>query len=108
MRIGILGASRITPLSVVQPAAATGHRLVAVAPRDPQRARPFADDHGVERVLDSYQAVLDDPEVDVVYNPLPNSLHAEWNIRRGAGREARPREKPSARTPLKPRRSAMR
>ena len=76
MRIGILGASSITPLSLVQPAAATGHRLVAVAARDPRRARAFADQHGVERVHDSYQDVIDDPEVDVVYNPLPNSLHA--------------------------------
>src|SRR5690242_8356911 len=80
MHIGILGAARITPLSLVEPAAATGHRLVAVAARDSERARAFATAHGVERALDSYQAVVDDPEVDVVYNPLPNSLHAEWNI----------------------------
>ena len=96
MRIGILGASSITPLSLVQPAAATGHRLVAVAARDPRRARAFADEHGVERVHDSYQDVIDDPEVDVVYNPLPNSLHAEWNIKAARAGKHILSEKPSA------------
>ena len=96
MRIGILGASSITPLSLVQPAAATGHRLVAVAARDPRRARAFADQHGVERVHDSYQDVIDDPEVDVVYNPLPNSLHAEWNIKAARAGKHILSEKPSA------------
>lgn len=96
MRIGILGASRIAPLSVVQPAAATGHRLVAVAARDPERARAFADEHGIERVCASYQAVLDDPEVEVVYNPLPNSLHAEWNVRAAQAGKHILAEKPSA------------
>jgi predicted dehydrogenase len=96
MRIGILGASRITPLSLVEPAAATGHRLVAVAARSPERARRFADEHGVERVLDSYQAVVDDPDVDVVYNPLPNSLHAEWNIKAAQAGKHVLAEKPSA------------
>jgi predicted dehydrogenase len=96
LRIGILGASRISPLSIVEPAAATGDRLVAVAARDPSRARDFAERYGVERVLDSYQDVVDDPEVDVVYNPLPNVLHAHWNSQAaGAGKHVLS-EKPSA------------
>ena len=76
----MLGASRIAELAIVGPAAELGHRLVAVAARDPQRAAVFAEKYGVERVLGSYQDVIDDPEVDVVYNPLANSLHAPWNI----------------------------
>lgn len=96
MRIGILGASRITPLSVVGPAAVTGDRLVAVAARNRDRARAFADRHSVERVHDSYQYVIDDPEVDVVYNPLPNSLHAEWNIAAARAGKHILSEKPSA------------
>ena len=81
LRIGILGAARIAELSIVKPAAATGQRLVAVAARDVARAQKFATAHGVERVRETYQDVIDDPEVEVVYNPLANSLHGPWNLR---------------------------
>ncbi len=80
LRIGILGAARIAPDSIVTPAALTGARLVAVASRDRRRAEAFAAAHGVERVLDGYADVIHDPEVDVVYNPLANGLHAPWNL----------------------------
>lgn len=80
LRIGILGAARIAEEAIVGPAQATGDRLVAVAARDPGRAKAFADRHGVERTLDSYADVLADPGVDVVYNPLANGLHGPWNL----------------------------
>ena len=96
LRIGILGAARIAPLSIVAPAQATGTRLVAVAARDRTRAEAFAGEHGVERVLDSYAAVLLDPEVEVVYNPLPHGLHAQWNIRALQAGKHVLSEKPSA------------
>ena len=80
LRIGILGAARINDLSILQPARATGARLVAVAARDRSRAESYAQAHGIERVLDSYADVVNDPEVEAVYNPLPNSMHAPWNI----------------------------
>jgi len=54
--------------------------VVAVAARDPKRAREFADAHGIPRVLATYDDVVNDPELDVIYNPLPNSLHCEWTI----------------------------
>lgn len=79
LRIGVLGAARISELSIVGPAAATGTRLVAVAARDRGRAHAFAETHGVERVLDSYAELIADPEVEAIYNPLANSLHAPWN-----------------------------
>ena len=79
LRIGVLGAARISELSIVGPAAATGTRLVAVAARDRGRAEAFARTHGVERVHDSYADVIADPEVEAIYNPLANSLHAPWN-----------------------------
>jgi predicted dehydrogenase len=79
LRIGVLGAARISELSIVGPAAATGSRLVAVAARDRDRAEAFATKHGVERVHASYADVVADPEVEAVYNPLANSLHAPWN-----------------------------
>ena len=96
LRIGILGASRITPDALVIPAELTGHRLVAVAARDTERAQAFADEHGVERVVDSYQAVIDDPEVEAIYNPLPNGLHGPWNIRALQAGKHVLTEKPSA------------
>ncbi|PRC44310.1 gfo/Idh/MocA family oxidoreductase, partial [Mycobacterium sp. ITM-2017-0098] len=80
LRIGILGASRIAATAIVGPAQDLGHRLVAVSARDPLRAQAFADKYGVERVVSSYQDVVTDPEVDVIYNPLANSLHAPWNL----------------------------
>jgi predicted dehydrogenase len=80
LRIGVLGAARIAELAIVKPAHATGTRLVAIAARDPQRAKAFADTHGVERVVASYPELVADPEVEAVYNPLPNALHARWNL----------------------------
>jgi predicted dehydrogenase len=76
LRIGVLGASRIADLAIVGPARQLGHRLVAIAARDRGRAELFAEKHGVERVLGSYAEVIADPEVNAIYNPLANSLHA--------------------------------
>ena len=80
LRIGVLGAARITERALIDPARTTGHRLVAVAARDRSRAEAFAAGHGVERVADSYAGLLADPEVEVVYNPLANGLHGPWNL----------------------------
>ncbi len=80
LRIGVLGAARIAELAIVKPAHATGARLVAIAARDPQRAKAFAAAHGVERVAASYPDLLADPDVEAVYNPLPNALHGRWNL----------------------------
>ena len=66
LKIGVLGASRIAELAIVGPAHELGHRLVAVAARDPQRAQLFAEKHSVERVLASYDELVNDPDVDVV------------------------------------------
>lgn len=97
LRIGVLGASRIAESAIVGPAHDLGHRLVAVAARDPRRARQFADKYGVERVVDSYADVIDDPDVDMIYNPLANSLHAPWNLAAIAAGKPVLTEKPFAR-----------
>ncbi|AII08249.1 MULTISPECIES: Gfo/Idh/MocA family protein [Rhodococcus] len=97
LRIGILGASRIAEPAIVKPAQILGHRLVAVAARDRGRAEAFAQTHGVERVLDSYADLIADPEVDVVYNPLANAFHAEWNLKAIEAGKAVLTEKPFAR-----------
>ncbi|HEY7047765.1 MAG TPA: Gfo/Idh/MocA family oxidoreductase [Jatrophihabitantaceae bacterium] len=80
LRLGVLGAARISERAIVPAAADTGTRLVAVAARDRARAEVFAEEYGVERALDSYADVIADPEVEAVYNPLANGLHGPWNI----------------------------
>ena len=56
-------------------------QIVAIAARDPKRAQAFARKHHIPRVHQTYSDLLADPEVDAIYNPLPNRLHAEWTIR---------------------------
>src|SRR4051794_12246783 len=79
LRIGVLGAARIAPRAVVEPARANPEVSVAsVAARDPERAREFAREHGIATVRDSYEALVTDPDIDAVYNALPNGLHGRW------------------------------
>ncbi|KQH76991.1 oxidoreductase [Mycobacterium gordonae] len=79
LRIGILGAARIAPLALINPAKQTDAIVVAaVAARDVSRGQAFAVDHGIARVHNSYQDLIADPEIDAVYNPLPNGLHGRW------------------------------
>ncbi|EUA02512.1 oxidoreductase, NAD-binding Rossmann fold family protein [Mycobacterium kansasii 732] len=79
VRIGILGAARIAPLALVKPAKGNTEVVVAaVAARDASRAQAFAAKHDIARVHDSYDALISDPDLDAVYNPLPNSLHGRW------------------------------
>ena len=98
LQIGILGAARIAELGIVKPAHAIGARLVTVAARSPQRAAAFAATHGVERAAASYADVLADPEVELVYNPLPNALHGPWNLAAIAAGKHVLSEKPFAST----------
>ena len=79
LKIGILRAARIADDGIVEPSKLLGHQLVAVAARDRSRAEAFAAQRGVEKVHQTYAEVIDDPEVEVVYNALVNSLHAKWN-----------------------------
>jgi predicted dehydrogenase len=82
VRFGILGAARIAPPALLRPATRVPGAVVsAIAARDGQRARAFADKHGIDRVHGSYDELLADPDIDAVYNPLPNALHAAWTIR---------------------------
>jgi predicted dehydrogenase len=81
VRIGILGAAYIAPLALIRPARDSGEVVVAaIAARDAARARAFAARHGIATVHASYEALLADPEIDAVYNALPNGLHGRWTI----------------------------
>jgi predicted dehydrogenase len=79
LRIGTLGAARITPNALIRPARTRPDvEVVAVAARDRGRAEKFARKHDIPTVHDSYEALIADPGVDAVYNPLPNGLHGRW------------------------------
>ena len=79
LRIGILGAARIAPSALIKPAKGNVDVVVAaVAARDASRAQAFAAKHGIAGVHESYESLIADPEIDAVYNPLPNSLHGRW------------------------------
>jgi predicted dehydrogenase len=79
IRIGILGAAQIAPSALIAPARDNDEVVVAaVAARDASRAQAFAAKHGIARVHDSYESLIADPNLDAVYNPLPNGLHGKW------------------------------
>jgi len=82
LRIGILGAARIAPTALVKPARSVPEvEVYAVAARDRTKAEQFAAKRGIARVHDSYDALLADPAIDAVYNPLPNGLHGQWTLK---------------------------
>jgi predicted dehydrogenase len=69
-------------MALIRPARSTsGVSVTAVAARDRGRAEKFARKHGIPKVHDDYDSLLADPNIDAVYNPLPNNLHAEWTLR---------------------------
>ena len=79
VRIGILGASRFAPTTLINPARGNAEVVVAaVAARDVSRAQAFAAKHGIARVHDSYEALIADPDLDAVYILLPTGLHGRW------------------------------
>ena len=80
LRLGILGCANIARQFVRDVAASPLVRVAAVASRDAAKARAFAAQLGVPRTHASYEALLGDDEVDAIYIPLPNSMHAEWAI----------------------------
>src|SRR3990172_2637731 len=82
LRIGILGAAKVVPYALALPARSVSEvQVTAIAARDPARAKRFARLFRIPRVHQTYGDLLADPGIDAIYNPLPNSLHAEWTIK---------------------------
>lgn len=81
MKFGILGTANIARTAFVPGVQASDHEVHAVASRDPDRAATFADDVGAPVTYGSYEELLDDPDIDAVYVPLPNGMHAPWTMR---------------------------
>jgi predicted dehydrogenase len=81
LRWGILSTADIATRKVIPGMRKAGRtEVLAIASRDADRVRLAADRLGIPRAHGSYQALLEDPDVDAVYIPLPNHLHAEWTI----------------------------
>ncbi|OTB12059.1 hypothetical protein K445DRAFT_321548 [Daldinia sp. EC12] len=82
LRFGILGAADIGPMALILPAKSHPDVVVqTVAARDPKKAKAYAQKHGIPEVSANYQDLLDNPNIDCVYVPLPNGLHFEWALR---------------------------
>ena len=81
LRWGLLSTARINHRLIPAIRAAERAELIGVASRSQERAEAYAAEWGIPRAYGSYQALLDDPDVDVIYVSLPNSLHAEWAVR---------------------------
>ena len=81
IRWGILGTAKIATKVGAAIQRASNARLAGIASRSLEHAREWSGEHGAERAFGSYDELLDDPEIDAVYIPLPPSLHAEWTIR---------------------------
>jgi D-xylose 1-dehydrogenase (NADP+, D-xylono-1,5-lactone-forming) len=78
LRWGILSTANITDKLLDS---GTDQEFVAVGSRDGARAEAYAREKGIARAHGSYEALLADPDVDAIYNPLPNGLHVEWSVR---------------------------
>ena len=81
VRWGILGTARIATKVAAAIHRNPSSELAAIGSRDGARAQQWADEHKAARAYDSYEAVLDDPEIDAVYIPLPPLLHHEWTLK---------------------------
>src|SRR4029453_12507219 len=84
VRWGVLGAAEIAVRKVI-PAMQRGEcsQVVAIRSRDFERATSAAAKLGISKSYGSYEELLADPDIEAVYNPLPNHLHVPWSIRGG-------------------------
>jgi len=82
VRWGVLGASNFAK-KVSLPGMTRGPltQVVALASRDIEKARAAAQSLGIPKAYGSYEELLADPDIEIIYNPLPNHLHAEWSAR---------------------------
>jgi len=81
MNIGVISTANIGRKRVIPAIAKTDATTLAIASRDEERAESVADELDIQRAYGSYETLLSDDDLDAVYNPLPNALHAEWTKR---------------------------
>lgn len=80
IRWGVLSTANINQALLDPLRQSPRSELVAVASRSGDKANAYAKEHGIPKAYASYEALLTDPDIDVIYNPLPNKLHCEWTI----------------------------
>jgi xylose dehydrogenase (NAD/NADP) len=80
LRWGLISTARINRALIKPLRASERNELVAVASRSLEKAQAYAAERDIPHAYGSYQAMLNDPQIDVVYNSLPNSLHTEWTV----------------------------
>jgi D-xylose 1-dehydrogenase (NADP+, D-xylono-1,5-lactone-forming) len=80
VRWGFISTARINRRLLAAASKSDAAEVITVASRDGERAEAYAAEHGIERAYGSYEALLEDPEIEAVYISLPNSLHVEWSI----------------------------
>jgi D-xylose 1-dehydrogenase (NADP+, D-xylono-1,5-lactone-forming) len=78
---GFLSTARISRALIPPLQVSKRNTLLAVASRSQEAAEAYSKEQRIPRAHGSYEALLADPEIDVIYNPLPNHLHAEWTVR---------------------------
>lgn len=82
LRWGVLSTAKIGREKVIPALQKSTHNhVLAICSRDDQSARRVADSLDIERAYGSYEALLADPDIDAIYNPLPNHLHVDWSIK---------------------------
>jgi D-xylose 1-dehydrogenase (NADP+, D-xylono-1,5-lactone-forming) len=99
VRWGILGTGAINDRFLAGARLTDAADFVAVGSRTPERAAVFAERHGIARVHGSYEELLADPDVEAIYNALPNTLHHDWTLRALAAGKHVLCEKPYSRHP---------
>lgn len=79
---GVLSTAKIGREKVIPAIQASKFsRVVGISSENKDFAKTIADQHGIEKVYDSYEKLLQDPEIEIVYIPLPNHLHVEWAVK---------------------------
>jgi D-xylose 1-dehydrogenase (NADP+, D-xylono-1,5-lactone-forming) len=81
LRWGFLSTARINRLIIPAVRASARSEVAAVASRSANKGQAYAAEWSIPRALGSYESLIDDPDIDVIYIGLPNSLHVEWTIR---------------------------
>lgn len=82
LRFGVLSTAKIAREKVIPPLQRAARcEVTALASRDPERGQEVAGRLGIGKVHGSYEALLADPDVDAIYNPLPNHLHVDWTVK---------------------------
>jgi xylose dehydrogenase (NAD/NADP) len=79
---GVLGNANIARKCVIPAIQRSSNGTVhALATRSPERAWPVAGEHGIEHIYGGYDALLEDPDIEAIYVPLPNHLHHPWTLK---------------------------